>query len=339
MSWLRPLSTVFDFYIPDAPQTQQKPRIVVAGYGWGTHAFLQHISRNDFTIKVVSERPLRLNQNQMIGSLWPTYTIPLYEVQQDTCIAVDKAKKRLHCKNGKYPYDYLVVATGSEANDFGIKGVKEYCTMCKTDEDIQTIRTNIKDEAIILGAGPTGLELACSLLKRGVKQVDIVEGADFLLPGFSDTFRQRAYQHLLRKGIRFHFSHGIQKIEANAIVTSKATISYNPSHLLVWTCGIRPVEFVRGIEPKGVIVGPNLNYTSDIYVIGDACKNMGPPTAQNARQQGQYLAEYFNAKFAPKKPYVFQELGRCLDVGDGFLFEVRGFVFFMHHLDWRELSF
>jgi len=352
MSWLRPLTAIFDLYVPEMfqehttptnptkPTAQPtKPKILIAGYGWAAHSFVKTVSQNDYQIDVVSERTERLNQNAMIGSLSPSFTKPVAHITNDTCIAIDTRKKTLKGKRGEYTYDYLVIATGSEANDFGIDGVRKNCKMCKTAEDIQHIRETKTDEAVILGAGPTGIELACALLKNGVQKVDIVEGADCLLPGFSAQFQERVYNHCLKKGIRFHFNHGIQKIDTGAIVTNKGTLHYNPSNLLVWTCGIRPVEFVRRIEPKGVIVGPNLKYAEDIYVIGDSCKNMGPPTAQNAVQQGHYLAEYFNAHFQPKKPYVFEEIGRCVDLGDGFMFEVRGFIFFMPHFDWRELAF
>ena len=334
MSWIRCLSVLPNIFPVD---NSRKPTIVVAGYGWASHSFLQTISFRKYNVKVISERDKRLNQNQMIGNLMPSYTPPITTVIQDTCVGIDNEKKTVRCKKGDYAYDYLVVATGSEVNDFGIPGVKDHCLMCKTDTDVNTIRERCKKDAVILGAGPTGIELACSLRKYGVQNIRIVEAAPTLLPGFSDAFREYAENHLRRNGVKFYFNTPITNVTRDAIVSPKCTIPYNSDEMVVWTCGIKPVEFARTLNSKGILVNENLQYSPFIYVIGDSCRNAGPPTAQNASQQGRYLAEYFNDEFLPKKPYVFNELGRCLDLGDGYLIEIYGLLFFIPHIELAEI--
>ena len=336
MSWVRHLAAFADFSVLEEPR--KKPVVLVAGYGWATHSFVEHISHKDYTVKVISERNQRLNQNRMIGPLTPSYTPALLDVIQDTCISVDKEAKRLRCANGDYTYDYLVIATGSEAHDFGVPGVKQYCQMCKTDKDIVALRATQKESAIVLGAGPTGIELACSLQRRGMTGIKIIEGASIILPGFSTLYRSHVEKHLNAKGIQVHLNRPITSIGEHDIKTALGPVSYNERDLLVWTCGVRPVEFVRSLEPKGVMVNDQLQYAPNIYVLGDASKNKGPPTAQNASQQGRYLAELFNSKFTKKEPYTFKEIGRCLDLGHGHLIEFYGFVCFVPYMEWKEMT-
>ena len=332
MSWVRCLSVLSDFPLFHSGPAPEKPTVLVAGYGWATHEFVKHINPRRFNVRIVSERDQRLNQNKMIGLMASSYTSALVPVIKDRCVSIDKERNVVKgAGGGEYPYDYLVVATGSEVNDFGIPGVKEHCMPCKTGEDIEAIRAKQSEGAVILGAGPTGVELACALKKRGVANIRLIEAADTLLPGFSLQFREAALARLVKKGIQMQFGELVQKIDRDQIVTKRGAIPYGPTDLLVWTCGVKPVEFARGL-----VADDNLSAGPNIFVMGDACRK-GPPTAQNAVQQGRYLADYFNGRFAKKEPYAFRELGRCVDLGDGHLIEVKGFLFFLPYLEFEDL--
>jgi NADH dehydrogenase len=335
MSWLRTLSV-----LPTHFSDTKKPTIVVAGYGWGTHAFVERIDLKKYDVTVVSKDPHRLNQNQMIGSLSPSYTKPLCPVILDTCMSIDKDKRLLKGLTGAYPYDYLVIATGSEANTFGIPGVAKYCQMCKTGDDIKTIRSKVDEgiqEATVLGAGPTGVELACSLIHHGVPNVRIVEGADTILPGFSENMRKFVYSRLGENRIHLFLNRPIQSITDTTIITKMGGIPYSSNSSLIWTCGIRPVEFVRSLgNGRPLQVDKHLRYSDTIFALGDSIAGHGPPTAQNARQQGEYLAAHLNT--LSETSYTYKELGRCLDLGDGLLIEAYDTLVFVPHLFWKEYS-
>ena len=64
----------------------------------------------------------------------------------------------------------------------------------------------------------------------------------------------------------------------------------------------------------------------DVYALGDIVAKKGPPTAQNAKQQGIFLAQYFNSGFIKTLPYVYKEKGRVLDIADGLIVEYKGYV-------------
>jgi len=345
MTWLRHLAafTDFPFLYENDQKPLKKPTVLVAGYGWAAHAFAERISKKYYNIHVISERTSRLNQNAMIGSLMSSYTKALVDVTKDTCLSVDLEAKKLNCAKCFYNYDYLVIATGSEAHDFGVPGVRTNCMMCKTGEDVEAIRRRADagtTSAIVLGGGPTGVELACSLYGRGVTDVQIVEGASKLLPGFSEGFRAIVERNLESKGIRVHLDSGIREVTSSGVVTKGGVLPIAPATLVAWTCGVRPVEFVRSLGDGrgGLVVNDRLEYKPGVFVLGDACKNKGPATAQNAKQQGYYLANLFNNGFIEEEPYVYRELGRCVNLGDGHVIEICSVVCFLPHIAWQELS-
>jgi len=329
-------STTFINFLDIGEKTPtKKSTVVIAGYGWGAHSFVKGIDSRKYNIVVVSERAARLNQNTMLQSLTPTYTGALTKVTRDTCLSVNKEQQTVQGVVGSYPYDYLILATGSEANDFGIPGVRDHCRMCKTGEDVDTIRTAAASAkgATILGAGPTGIELACSLKAQGIVDVRIIEAAPQILPGFSDAMRSAILARLEKKGIRLHLNQQIRAITSDEIQTKTGSISSRPGELLVWTCGIKPVAFVRSLNQaaggRPLSVNESLQFDSRIFALGDSIAGRGPPTAQNASQQGAYLAAYFNSNFSNKEPYTYKELGRCVDLGDGLLIEIGGFLWFL----------
>lgn len=336
---LAALPQLFTFNVPflaPAPPPQ-KPKVLVVGYGWGSNAFIQKLDTTKYTVQVVSEREGRLNQPSMISSLHPTYLAPPSSLNyvRDTCVSLDVSGSAVGGASGaRYPYDYLVISVGSEVNDFRIPGVRDHCMMCKTGEDILAIRARSQKEtrATILGAGPTGLELACRLRSAGL-DVAVYEAADTILPGFSEAFKKKAARQLHAMGIAVHLGTQIVAVAEEAIQT-KDGMSHSCSPFKIWTCGIQPAGFARGLGSAGVNDQLAWNGYTNVFGLGD-CIRRPPPTAQNAVQQGHFLAELFNSNFAKggqgtqgTQGYRFRELGRALDMTEGVLVEIWGIVFY-----------
>ena len=318
---------------PIQPQPK-KHRILVLGYGWGSRAFTQQLDRNLYDVTVMSPVNKRLNQPSMIHHMKATYTEPpsWLTILEDKAIGLDITKQQVQGSKKTYAYDSLVIATGSEAHDFGVPGVKKHCLMCKSGEDIEAINAKEKARgAFVLGAGPTGVELACKLWSQGV-QVKLVEAADTILPGFSQEMQRRVAEYLDDAEIQVLKGQPISAITDKEIILKKRAIPYSSDQQLIWTCGIKPEAFVRSLTGGGaLVVNDELCYKKNVYAIGDAIKGHGPPTAQNAVQQGTYLADQFNQR-RTGDGYTYREKGRVLDLSHCMFVEVFGTVWYVPYL-------
>jgi NADH dehydrogenase FAD-containing subunit len=334
------------FFEGESPNQPKRQRVLVVGYGWGAHAFVGDLDRSKYDVQVVSERTARFNQPEMIRRLKPTYTAPPTDLSiiQDSAVVLDAKNQRIVGNQRVYPYDYAVIAVGSEANDFRVPGVREHCGMCKTEKDLEAIQKRIDagaKQATVMGAGPTGLELACRLQGLGLG-VTVLEAAPTILPGFSSAFQEKALRRLRTKGIVVRTGSAITEVGPDT-VTLKGIGSVECAPFKIWTCGIQPAAFVRSLTGgKPLAVDDHLRIVGlsgegetgetgkadgRVFGLGD-CIAKPPPTAQNAKRQGEYLARFFNNGFEGKG-YTFKELGRVLDMNDGLLVEVWGHIFFM----------
>jgi len=329
------------------PPRRPKKEVLIVGYGWGADAFLKRIDTNKYSIRVVSSRTARLDQPLMIGALTSEGPAPStvgYDeaIKQDTCHSIDTSANLVVSDRSIYKYDILVVATGSEMNDFRIPGVRTFCSSFKTETDLHSLRAQIPSRkgAIIMGAGPTGIELACKLRTMGLS-VSIVEAAEQILPGFSNEMKKRTQHILAENDITVFSDHPITAVTKNAIVTKRGTIPHSPdSDLLIWTCGVQPVAFVRdftGGRPFQVDGNLKVVGSKNIYAIGDSVAGRGPPTAQNATQQGGYLASYLNGTAI--YDYTYKEKGRILDLSYGHLIEVAGITFYISADFYSQVTF
>jgi NADH dehydrogenase FAD-containing subunit len=300
---------------------QPKQQIVLVGYGWGGHSFAEHIDIKKYDVKVISKTPSRFNQPYIIANLEPSFTDPpaRVEIILDEALSVTKENKELVTRNGKYKYDYLVLATGSEPNDFGIKGVKEHCLMFKTALDVDILKTALKSasEVTVIGAGATGIELAFKLRSLG-KSVKVIEAGNEILPGFSGKMRRTVLTLLKTADIALNLNTKIKSISQDGYESENGLVK--DTSVKIWTCGIKPPQFARDFMTP-LKPSHQLQLKPNIYGIGDSIVGYGPPTAQNAVKQGKYLAELFNSDFKSTDTYAFVEQGRVLDATTSLIVE------------------
>jgi len=192
--------------------------------------------------------------------------------------------------------------------------------MFKTEDDLVnlTAQLSTKKSVIVMGAGPTGIELAGRLRYLG-HSVTIIEATNQILPGFSPAMQRTAEKVLAENGINILRGSAILEITKGAIRTKQGSIVYGSNDILVWTCGVQPVPFVRALQGS-VNESLQLVGSSNVFIMGDSARR-GPPTAQNARQQGEYLAAVLNG--SQVGPYSYKELGRLLDLSYGYLIELQ----------------
>jgi NADH dehydrogenase len=203
-------------------------------------------------------------------------------------------------------YDNLVLAVGSQTNDFGTPGAKEFCSFLDSRQQADKFHKkllntylkannaaskqgNFKLNIAIVGAGATGVELAAELhntaselaaygldqLKKDQLKVTIIEAGERILPALPPRISGAAHRELTKLGIDVCTETFIQEVTEEGFVTKDGTII--ESELKVWAAGVKAPEWMKelgGLETNRVnqiMVKPSLQTTvdDDIYAIGD----------------------------------------------------------------------
>jgi len=270
---------------------------------------------------------------------------------EDTVLDVDLKIKEVRTITSKHNYDYLVYATGSVTNYFATTGAKENCFSLKNLSDAISLRNHLVDtcemavktkntdllKLSVVGAGPTGVELAAELLEfmqhtlctyykdSGFKKEDIVLNLITTTPEVISQFpvkmRTLAMQELIKKGVNVITNASVTKVEPK-LVTFKDATTLN-SHTIVWVAGVAPnTSEVMGIAsgPKGRIeTNEYLQSTTDssVFGLGDA-SGSSPMLAQVAVQQAKTVANNIYTLAtggSDLTKYIFKQKGLLISVG------------------------
>ncbi|WP_282051124.1 NAD(P)/FAD-dependent oxidoreductase [Maribacter aquivivus] len=275
---------------------------------------------------------------------------------------IDIAGKKLNTNIGDLSYDYLVVATGSETNFFGNEEIEKNAMSMKSIPQSLNLRSLILENFeqalltddyherdalmnfVIVGGGPTGVELSGALaeIKKGIlpkdypdldtrrAQINIVQGGDCLLPGFSVQASKKAEDFLEKLGVQVW--KGVRVTGYNGkTVTTKTDLKFDAA-TVVWAAGVKGAG-IKGLDAEGVIAGGNrINVNEfnqvighpDIFAIGDiACMATEdnprghPMVAQPAIQQGKLLGKNLVnlLENKPMKPFVYNDKGSMATIG------------------------
>lgn len=230
----------------------------------------------------------------------------------------------------KVSYDKLVIASGSEASTFGIKGVKEHAIFLREVYHAQEIRRKLllnlmlsdvpgisENEkcrllhCVVVGGGPTGVEFSGELSDFIIKDVHeryshvkdyihvtLIE-ANEILSSFDVRLRQYATNQLTKSGVRL--VRGIVKdVQPEKIILNDGTEV--PYGLLVWSTGVGPSPFVSSLQvPKapggriGVDEWLRIPSVQDVFSIGDCSgflESTGKPTLPALAQVAERQGKY-----------------------------------------------
>jgi NADH:ubiquinone reductase (non-electrogenic) len=329
------INRLIDLYYGKTEYVKPKKDIVVIGYGWGSQAFCKNIDTSKYNVTVISKSNEMLNTTKLKNSITDENDKLLLIKNEnkkinfinDECINL-KNFNQVNTKNKTYLYDYLVIAVGSETNDFNIPGVKQNCLYLKTLEDLDKLKLKLKNDSFkdkkiaILGAGPVGIELAFQLAKE-YKEIKIIEAMPNILPMFNENTINIVKEELDKAGIKLLLNNKVTKIDPNLIKSNDNNLErLTFFDIAIWNCGVKPHSLLKTLTNDKFKVDNYLRYNSSIFAIGDivASKEFGPPTAQNAKKQGIYLANYFNNNFIGN-PYKFEEDGRVLRTKNNLIIE------------------
>ena len=315
---LSKINELYHSFDADGP----KEKVILLGYGWAGKAFADRLNTKRYDLTVISDKPAMLNTTRMKNSLKANdpnlFRFGRHSIKTETVQRVDQVRRQVHTTAGSpYSYDYLVVATGSIPNDFNVPGVKEHCHFFKSPTDLEKLRSelHIEQAIAIVGAGPTGLELAFELHAQGYKKITLVEAQAGLLPTFSVPAREMILSELQTCGITVKFNTPVIWVEPGQLKTK--TGPGIPFDVAIWNCGIKPsvIPGFTGNTDDYL----RMNESAPVFAIGDITRK-GPPTAQNAKQQGIYLAKAFNGGFNGK--YIFQEKIKVLHTKEAFIIDI-----------------
>jgi len=224
-------------------------------------------------------------------------------------------------------YSQLVLAIGSQANDFGTEGVKEHAIFLDNRSQAEEFHQRFVEKlneinyspeessqlhVVIVGGGATGVELSADLhhvaeqledygydrFKPEQLSITLLEAGPRLLAQLPERISQSVDQELGKIGVKVHTEAMVTRIDLDRVLTTDG--SEYPSHLSVWAAGIQAPEVLGSsgltVDRIGrVIVTKALNLEShpELFALGDCCHcSMGddqavPPRAQSAHQMAK----------------------------------------------------
>jgi len=323
-------------------KTTQKVLILGAGFG-GVKAALELANNPAFSVTLLSDqdnfRYYPTIFNIALGKSHVGASIPLTEVFEGkkveivkaTAETVDRTNKSVKTTDGKtYPYDHLVVALGVVTNYFGIAGLDQFSYGIKNLEDARELRDHLHKQLVdekrldanyvIIGGGPTGVELAGSLpgymkhimKKHGIKDanlhIDLVEAAPKLVPRMPDPYSRAVAKRLSKLGVTLYLNETVKAETADNLQMSGHNLD---SHTVVWTAGVTNHPFLKVnnflLNEKGKAkVNEYLQSEPGIYVIGDNADTQYSGMAQTALYDGQFIAAHLSAQDAGKKLVAYK---------------------------------
>lgn len=322
----------------------QKQHIVVVGGGFGGIKTALELAKHPhlFDITLVSERPdfwyYPTMYRTATGGTKAQSSIDLklllqhtpVKFIQDTAHTIDRTAKSLLLTDGSsVPYDRIVLALGVVTNYFGIPGLQEYSYGIKSIGEAEELKkhlhSQITDEQkpdlnyVIVGGGPTGIELAGSLgayvhyimEQHGITDrtvhVDLVEGAKHLMPRLPRSVGRAIEKRLRSLGVKLYLGQPVQGESADELTVGGKPIR---SHTVIWTAGQANNPFFSAnafaLSPrKKVLVDEFLRAEHDIFVIGDNAETPYSGMAQTALYDAEFIVHNFvkEAEGEPKLAY------------------------------------
>jgi NADH:ubiquinone reductase (non-electrogenic) len=268
---------------------------------------------------------------------------------QERVVRIDAVARRVHTANGQsFRYGRLVIATGARSETFGVDGAEEHCLGFRSLADVDRLRQLVRElirsgrsgqRLAVVGAGATGVELACKLadMLQGQAGLTLIEQGDTVLPLAKAFNREEARRALERRQVNVRLHSRVCAVGADRLQLRQAgadgELAVNGT---IWTAGLRMqpplLQPPAACDRLGrLICSPDLRLQgcNDIFAIGDVAHVATDPqdadapplpsTAQVAFQQAPLLAANLLRSLAgdPLEPFRFQDLGEMLSLGRG----------------------
>lgn len=360
----------------DIPETNgNQKRVVIVGAGFAGLTLARKLLKKNFKIVLIDKnnyhqfQPL-LYQIATCGLEPSSISFPLRKIFQEEndivirmtqVTSVIPEKKIVQTKIGDFQYDYLVLAQGAttnyfnnaliQKNAFSMKSVSEALLLRNTLLQNYELALNTNDKekqasllnVVIVGGGPTGVELAGALAEMKKKilpkdyvelnfqhmHIHLLEAVPHLLNGMSATSGITVFEYLKRLGVEVQTNTAVKDYDGEKVLLSSGEIIH--SRCLIWAAGVKGVS-ISGI-PENIITKNariqvdqhnKVEGLQDVYAIGDISFMQNdvwivghPQVAQVAIQQANLLAKNLERIESGKglMPFHYIDRGSMATVG------------------------
>lgn len=272
--------------------------------------------------------------------------------------SIDVAGRQVHLEDTTLNYDYLIVATGATHSYFNHPEWERLAPGLKTVEDALDIRRRIliayeaaereRDPArqrewltfVIVGAGPTGVELAGALaeisrktLQRDFRSIDparsrivLAEGLPRVLQAYPSELSHKAREQLVRIGVEVRTEAQVTDIDGRGVSLGDERIA---ARTVLWAAGVDASPLGRSLGARldragRVEIEPTLNIHGhpEVFVIGDLAKLLEngkpvPGVAPAAIQEGEHAAGNIVrlVEGRPPLPFRYHDRGSLATIG------------------------
>jgi NADH dehydrogenase len=375
------------------PGYRGRPRVVIIGAGFAGLTAAKALGKAAVDVTVIDRRNYHLFQPLLYqvatAGLSPAdIATPIRGIlrkQRNTTVilgkvtGIDKDARRVEIGERRIPYDTLIVATGARHAYFGHDDWEPVAPGLKKIDDATDIRRRIllafeaaenaadPDERnrllnfVIVGAGPTGVELAGAIAELARKalaadfrnidpratRVILVEAGPRVLPTFPESLSAAAQRSLAKLGVEVRLDQAVTQCDEGGVEIAGERIE---ARTILWAAGVAASPAGKWLhaeaDPVGrvkVTVDLTLSSHPEIFVLGDtaACVDgTGKPLpgiAPVAKQQGQYVAGVIRARLRGTPlpaPFGYRHLGNLATIGRKVAVADFGFVRLSGRLAW-----
>jgi NADH:ubiquinone reductase (H+-translocating) len=350
-----------------------RPRVVILGGGFGGLYAARQFRKAEVEVTVVDRRnhhlfqPLlyqvataALNPSDIAAPIRGVLRRSHVKVLLAEATGIDVPGERVLLKDGELPFDFLIVSTGVTHSYFGHPEWARWAMGLKTIEDALEIRRRVlwayemaereidevKREQLltfcIIGAGPTGVELAGALaevarhaLAHDFRNIDprksrivLIEGVAHVLPTYPEVLSEKAKKSLEKLGIEVRTGARVTQLDGTGVWLGDEKIS---ARTTLWAAGVEASPLAKSLgapmdRAGRVKVTPQLTLPGNdgIFVIGDLAlvEQDGKPVpgvAPAAIQEGKHAATNIlrSLKGEPYQPFRYWDRGTFAVIGRG----------------------
>lgn len=352
------------------------PRIIIIGGGFAGIALAKKLSKQEVQVVLLDKHNYHTFQPLLYqvstGGLEPdSIAYPIRKVLGDfpnfffrlaDVSEINTEKNKIISNIGELKYDYLVVASGSKTNYFGNTSIETNSMEMKTVPQSLNLRSLILEnfeEAlltsdlnerialmnfVIVGAGPTGVELAGALaeIKKGIlpkdypdldtrlAQINLIQSGDKILKEMSPQASQKAEDFLEKLGVHVWKNVRVTGYDGKT-VTTNSDLTFDAA-TVVWAAGVKGAA-IKGLDSDQFVSRGNrilvnefnqVKGLNNVFAVGDVAQmetestpHGHPMMAQPAIQQGRLLGDNLLRMLEnkPMKPFVYNDKGSMATVG------------------------